>query len=59
MFKPTLKPLITLLSTVGLVDDVLCDRAFSPRRRTAAEPLAVLADLDHLDLLADIARTRF
>lgn len=33
---------------LGLVEDVLCDRAFTPRRQTAADPIAVLADLDHL-----------
>lgn len=33
---------------LGVVEDVLCDRAFSSRRQTVADPLAVLADLAHL-----------
>ncbi len=33
---------------LGLVEDILCDRAFEPRRRTDAAPLAALGDLAHL-----------
>ncbi len=33
---------------LGIVEDVLCDRAFEPRRQTHALPLATLADLAHL-----------
>ncbi|TNC16681.1 UDP-N-acetylmuramoyl-L-alanine--D-glutamate ligase [Georgenia sp. 311] len=33
---------------LGLVEDVLCDRAFDRRRQTHAVPLATLADLAHL-----------
>ncbi|MEE6287651.1 UDP-N-acetylmuramoyl-L-alanine--D-glutamate ligase [Georgenia sp. MJ173] len=33
---------------LGIVEDVLCDRAFGPRRQTHAEPLAELSDLAHL-----------
>ena len=33
---------------LGIVEDVLCDRAFEPRRQTTAIPLATLADLAHL-----------
>ncbi len=33
---------------LGIVEDVLCDRAFEPRRRTTAASLATLADLAHL-----------
>ncbi|HLT84763.1 MAG TPA: UDP-N-acetylmuramoyl-L-alanine--D-glutamate ligase [Phototrophicaceae bacterium] len=33
---------------LGVVEDVLCDRAFEPRRQTHAAPLATLADLAHL-----------
>ncbi|WP_454084768.1 UDP-N-acetylmuramoyl-L-alanine--D-glutamate ligase [Georgenia sp. Marseille-Q6866] len=33
---------------LGIVEDVLCDRAFEPRRQTTAASLATLADLAHL-----------
>lgn len=38
---------------LGLVEDVLCDRAFGERRQTHAEALADLADLAHLAPGAD------
>ena len=41
---------------LGLVEDVLCDRAFGQARRTHAEPLAVLADLAHLSPGGEVAR---
>ncbi|WP_324653170.1 UDP-N-acetylmuramoyl-L-alanine--D-glutamate ligase [Georgenia sp. H159] len=33
---------------LGIVEDVLCDRAFEPSRQTAAAELATLGDLAHL-----------
>ena len=35
------------LSMLGVVDDVLCDRAFVQERTTSAAELATLADLEH------------
>jgi UDP-N-acetylmuramoylalanine--D-glutamate ligase len=36
------------LSELGIIDDLLVDRAFHPERRTSAAELATLADLAHL-----------
>ena len=36
------------LSELGIIDDILVDRAFHPGRRTSAAELATLADLAHL-----------
>ncbi|PKQ25718.1 MAG: UDP-N-acetylmuramoyl-L-alanine--D-glutamate ligase [Actinobacteria bacterium HGW-Actinobacteria-4] len=36
------------ISQLGVVDGVLCDRAFSDQRRTMADELATVADLGHL-----------
>jgi UDP-N-acetylmuramoylalanine--D-glutamate ligase len=36
------------VSQLGVVDGVLCDRAFHDQRRTTAVELATIADLDHL-----------
>ncbi|MGC0273493.1 UDP-N-acetylmuramoyl-L-alanine--D-glutamate ligase [Pseudactinotalea sp. Z1739] len=39
---------VPALGQLGLVEDVLADRAFTPGRRTHAQELATLADLAHL-----------
>ena len=36
------------LSELGIIDDILVDRAFHPERRSSAAELATLADLAHL-----------
>src|SRR5690625_5720638 len=41
-------PISPAVGELGLVEDILCDRAFEPRRRTDAAPLAALGDLAHL-----------
>lgn len=46
---------VPAVAQVGVVDGVLCDRAFLTRRQTHALPLATLADLAHLAGSGDAA----
>ncbi len=43
------------VAELGVVDDVLCDRAFLPQRQTHALPLATMADLLHLTGSGEVA----